>query len=119
MRVVKKHPIAKVNTDFSFLYPTEELVVDREKTVAEVTAAADGVSVRCVGKLKPDEADALAVMLTRASALVRNRGSDAVGDGDVTFHEQAEQEAAVADGQDGVAVDTPSVVHQVDEGGVR
>lgn len=119
MRVAKKYPFAKTNTDFSFVYPSEELVADREKTIAEVTVLPHGVAVRCVGTLKPDEADALACMLTRASNLVRNRGSDAVGEVDVAFHEQAEQETAVADGQDGVAVDPPSVVHHVDEGGGR
>ena len=119
MRIAKSYPVAVKSFDSDFFESSRTLVVDREENVAEVSVVPDGVMVDCRDTLRPDEAEALAGMLIRASAVARNRGSDVVGDGDVTLHEQAEQEAAVADGQDGVAVDSPSVVHQVDESGIR
>ena len=83
MRIVPNDSIFVSDVDSNFLNQSETLMVDREKDVAEVTAVPDGVLVRCAGTLEPDEADVLAGMLTRASNLVRNRGSDVVPKGDV------------------------------------
>lgn len=119
MRIAKSYPVAVKSFDSDFFESSRTLVVDREENVAEVSVVPDGVMVDCRDTLRPDEAEALAGMLIRASAVARNRGSDVVGDGDAALHEEGEHDSTAAYGDDRVVDDSPPAVQHVDESGIR
>lgn len=118
MRTVTEYP-KLMSLDVASFSSVRKLMVDREYSAAEVSVVHGGVKVRCNATLKPDEVDELVNMLMQASTSFRERRSDAVGNVDGVFHEQAEQDSSVGSGKDGVVDDPPSIVEHSNEGGVR